>query len=341
MTKTYKISQAKIEDRENIMKFIDRFWKPDHILAKDKEFFNYEHLDGNKINFFLAKDIQTGKILAIQGFIPYGTDPNCHICGVISRVHPNSKIPMLGIELMKKMLDDKSPKTYCGIGTNPKTMLPLVKKFFKRSTGVMDHFFILNTKVTKFKIANIPDNFKKIGQYKEAAEVIEHKIVCKEELKKHFSSIKVSDRLPSKSLHYISKRYFNHPKYDYRCYLLRTTKDKSLLITREIKCNGSKVLRIIDFIGELEFLSYLNNWSASIFANSEYEYIDILTAGLDKKILNRSGFNEKKISGELIIPTYFEPFLRENINIHYEKSDEKIVLFKGDADGDRPNELNL
>ena len=48
MTKTYKNSQAKIEDRENIMKFIDRFWKPDHILAKDKEFFNYEHLDGTK-----------------------------------------------------------------------------------------------------------------------------------------------------------------------------------------------------------------------------------------------------------------------------------------------------
>ena len=157
MTKTYKISQAKIEDRENIMKFIDRFWKPDHILAKDKEFFNYEHLDGNKINFFLAKDIQTGKILAIQGFIPYGTDPNCHICGVISRVHPNSKIPMLGIELMKKMLDDKSPKTYCGIGTNPKTMLPLVKKFLREVLGLWIIFLysiprLLNLKLPTYQI---------------------------------------------------------------------------------------------------------------------------------------------------------------------------------------------
>ena len=29
------------------------------------------------------------------------------------------------------MFDDKSPKTYCVMGTNPKTMLPLVKKFLR------------------------------------------------------------------------------------------------------------------------------------------------------------------------------------------------------------------
>ena len=38
----------------------------------------------------------------------------------------------------------------------------------------MDHFYT-QYKVTKFKIANIPDNFKKIGQYKEAEEVIDTK----------------------------------------------------------------------------------------------------------------------------------------------------------------------
>ncbi len=341
MSKTYKISQAKIEDRENIMQFIDKFWRPNHILAKDKDFFNYEHLNGDNINFFLAKDIKSSEILAIQGFIPYGSDPNSHICGVISRVHPNSKIPLLGVELMKKMLEHTSPKTYCGIGTNPKTMLPLVKRFFKRSTGVMDQFFILNPEISEFKIAYIPDNYKKIIQnQKKATEIIEHKLINERQLNKNFSLIKVSNKLPVKNLNYIIKRYFNHPRYKYNCYLLKKNKNFSLLITRQIICNGRKIIRIIDFIGELEFLGYLRNWAASMLSNSKYEYIDILTAGLDKKILYRSGFYEKKHNQEIVIPTYFEPFVKENIDIHYEKSDDKIVLFKGDADGDRPNTLN-
>ena len=64
MSKTYKISQAKIEDRENIMQFIDEFWRPNHILAKDKDFFNYEHLNGDSINFFLAKDINPNRSIS-------------------------------------------------------------------------------------------------------------------------------------------------------------------------------------------------------------------------------------------------------------------------------------
>ncbi len=34
---------------------------------------------------------------------------------------------------------------------------------------------------------------------------------------------------------------------------------------------------------------------------------------------------------------YFDPFLRENIEIWYQKSKEEIVIFKADGDQDRPN----
>ena len=105
MGRNYTISQASKNDQIKIMAFIEKYWKPNHILARDKEFFQYEFHGQGKINFFLAKTLDSNKILAIQGFIPYGTYPNCHICGVISRVHPDSRIPMLGVELMKKMLE--------------------------------------------------------------------------------------------------------------------------------------------------------------------------------------------------------------------------------------------
>ena len=46
--------QAKLSDQSEIMKFIDDFWKPNHILSKDPHFFKYEHVNGSDINFFLA-----------------------------------------------------------------------------------------------------------------------------------------------------------------------------------------------------------------------------------------------------------------------------------------------
>ena len=45
---------------------------------------------------------------------------------------------------------------------------------------------------------------------------------------------------------------------------------------------------------------------------------------------------KKKKNDLNIIPTYFNPFIKKNVNIYYEKSHKKLILFKGDADGDRP-----
>ena len=42
---------------------------------------------------------------------------------------------------------------------------------------------------------------------------------------------------------------------------------------------------------------------------------------------------------DIIVPTYFEPFVCENIDIYFEKSHKDLILFKGDADGDRPNKV--
>jgi hypothetical protein len=39
-----------------------------------------------------------------------------------------------------------------------------------------------------------------------------------------------------------------------------------------------------------------------------------------------------------IIPNYFEPFVAENIDIYFfSNTNEKVYIFKGDGDQDRPN----
>jgi hypothetical protein len=325
------------------MAFIEKYWKPNHILAKDSDFFDYEHVYKDRINFFVARSLDTNKILAIQGFIPYGSYPDCHICGVISRVHPDSRIPMLGVELMKKMLEITKPTTYCGIGTNPKTMIPLVKRFFKRSTGIMDHYYILNPSTESYKIAKINNRPRHlISATRNNLNKFYSILATKNDIKEVLNNLVIDDRLPKKSYEYIIKRYFKNPKYNYKCYKMNINEglESSLLFTREVFFNDAKALRIIDFIGNIDILAFIGQWALSEIKAHNYEYIDLLSSGIDKEILIKSGFVKSYSDSKNVIPTYFEPFIRENIDIFYEKSEENLILFKGDADGDRPNQMS-
>jgi hypothetical protein len=102
--------------------------------------------------------------------------------------------------------------------------------------------------------------------------------------------------------------------------------------------NHARALRIIDFIGDIEVLGMLNNWLVNIANDNQYEYVDLLCTGLNEDIIKKSGFLKKSEYTDVIIPTYFEPFVNENIDIHFEKSSDELILFKGDADGDRPSQ---
>ena len=66
------------------------------------------------------------------------------------------------------------------------------------------------------------------------------------------------------------------------------------------------------------------------------EYIDCYNAVIDSQLFFNLGFVEKK--GSTIVPNYFEPFELRNGDMHY-ASDLKrnVVIFKADADQDRPN----
>ena len=60
---------------------------------------------------------------------------------------------------------------------------------------------------------------------------------------------------------------------------------------------------------------------------------------MDKKILKKAGFKQNKFTKNIIIPNYFEPFVKENINICTAVWPKKtqLLIFKGDGDQDRPS----
>ena len=71
---------------------------------------------------------------------------------------------------------------------------------------------------------------------------------------------------------------------------------------------------------------------------NKYEYLDFYNLGIEKKLLQKAGFQKNKFSNKIVIPNYFEPFEKRNVNIQcvtWPKKTE-IPVFKGDGDQDRP-----
>lgn len=332
--KNYYFKLAKKKDIFLILDFLKKYWRQDHLLVKDYKFFEYEYCDKEKVNFVIAFNKKNKKINALQGFIPYSSDKKyLHICGSITLVKPNIKTPLLGIETMKRMFVKTKPFSYCGIGTNPTTMKPLVEKFFKRYTDIMYHHYYLNPDVSKFKIAKIEEKFigKSLNNKIFFTEIKKFKDLNKKiNFKRKFSN------LPFKSKSYIKKRYFEHPKFNYKFFIIEK---KNLLISREIfiKKYNKAILSIVDFVGETKQLGKINNLLNELMKVKNYEYIDILCTKNISKILVKSGFKIKDEKSKNIIPIYFQPFVRKNIKIFYETSNKNMVLFKADADQDRPN----
>jgi hypothetical protein len=334
LEKYFQFRLAKKKDIHIIMKFIKLYWRKNHLLGKNKKFFEYEYLLGNNLNFMIAFYKKNKKIYAIQGFIPYSKiKKNLHTCGSITLVKPGVKFPFLGIETMSRMLKKISPKSYCGIGTNPITMKPLVEKFLNRHTDKMIHHYYLNNKIKDFKIAEIKKKFKKISNSKKT---FYEKIKTFNQLNKKINLNQIQKNLPYKSKSYINKRYFNNPYFKYEFFIINK---KNLLIGREIYLQqyDRSIFSIVDFVGNISQLGKINNLLNDLLSNKNYEYVDILCTGNISEILVKSGFKIKLSKDKNIIPIYFDPYLKKNISIFYETSDKKMVFFKGDADQDRIN----
>ncbi len=335
LKKIYDIRLATKKDRQAIMLFIKKFWPGNHILGKNKNFFNYQFKNKSKYNFLIAINKKNFNIDAIQGFIPYTKKVlNGHICGSVTLVRPGVKVPYLGIWVMKEMLEITKPKTYCGIGTNPKTMKPLVEKIFNRITGKMKHFYFLNENKSKFNIAKI--------RVKQRKKIKKNKIYIFEikkfsELEKSFNFNKKYKYLPFKDKWYLKKRYFEHPFFKYKFFIL---KKKSLLIAREKLYGASKILTYVDYVGELELLRNLGSLTNELILKNDYEYVDMLCSKDLTKILKVSGFSKKNLKDKNVIPIHFEPFIKKNIDTFYEMDQNKIY-FKADADQDTPRLNNL
>jgi len=328
---------------ESIQNFFKKNWKTKHILAKNSKIFKWLHYNPfeKKYNFLIFK--RKNNILGFLGIIKNSKFSNGLNCfDTIWLTTWIAKKTELGVGALLLMHSIKYYK-YSKIGTigcseEAKTIYK--KMGFK--VGNMNHYFIINSKIKSFKLIDKPKNLNKIFFKDSPDKKIKH-LKGNLKLKIFENDIVGLIEKYGKDEAYFQNRYINHPYYKYRIYLIYSFKNVvGFFVIRVCKFKKSKALRIVDFFGYEEALIGINFALQKLLLKTKAEYVDFYEYGIRNSIMLKSGLTKNNSNKEIIIPNYFEPFVKKNIKLGWaiKTNNVKITpMFKGDCDQDRPSLL--
>lgn len=334
------IKQAELSDLKDLMLYIDEnSARKNHILSRNKKVMKWLYFDKikKKYNFLIAK--QNKKIIGIIGFIK-----NSHFQKIsLNKIvwfspwfsSKNKSDNFSGIEFIHKLLiKNKS----CIIGTtacNSTTKNILDILGFK--IGHLNHFYLINHSLDKYHICSIRKNHKKFK-----AKISKLKINKESYL--NFKSTRDSkfrlQKMYFKDLAYFENKYSKNPFYKYfYLKIKKDNKDCAFFVARECFYKKSKILRLVDYYGDINCLDKIGYQMNDFITQYRYEYVDFYNHGIDKQKLFLSGFQLSEENKDIIIPNYFEPFIKKNIRLNFAFYPKKRVnlIFKGDCDQERPN----
>lgn len=323
-------------DTESIMLFIDQYWRKNHILARDKELFEWQYGgDSDRLNIVIGLDDE-GTIQGMLGFVPYAETKNKDIALALWKANPSTGF--LGVKLIRYLIEEEPHREIVCPGINLKTTAKIYE-YIGMHVGTMTQWYRL-AKRDSYVVAKVVDyeipvclipekniSFEVISDVKSMKDCIDYNL-----------DNSFNEGVPFKSIPYITKRYFEHPRYKYIPYGVRNPNDHSstILFTRIQECNGSQILRLIDCIGNINNLRYITEELDRLLVRTNCEYIDCYEAGIEDSVMEEAGWKKVEEGGN-VIPNYFSPFEHRKVDIHYSTSSFAAVLFKGDGDQDRPN----
>lgn len=299
----FDIHFCALDEIERVTAFIDIYWSKDHVLATSRMLMDWQHKEDKRYNFVIATD--GDETLGILGFIPTRRyDPELENTIWLAIWKARDDIPGLGLMLLN-YLEKNEPRVAIGtVGINDE-----VAKLYRAlgyQVGTLNHYYIFREALARpLALKEITRSFKI-------------------PLTLH------PETVPQKSQRYLCDRYMRHPVYRYYLYAW----DNGTLIIRRAEAGEYSALRIVDYYGRDELLIHFP-YQALMHAYN-VNLIDFYNYGIDEKIFEEAGFT--KNDGSVVIPNYYEPLVRRNVVLQFAyKAEGKLLIFKGDADQDRPN----
>jgi len=329
----YDIRICRSEDCEDLMEFIDKYWRAGHPLAKSQALLDWQHRSPEGYNFLIARKGE--EIHGIIGFIPTGQfDPalgSNDTWLTMWKVREDVSPPSLGLALLQAI---RKRFTYASLGIVGSS--EIAQAFYTKlgfHIGVMQQHYMVNRKKDTFKLIG---NFD--GEYSApcSSTEVSLKPIDGEQLLDFRFTPSVH---PHKSPHYYYNRYLCHPSYSYQIFgILRHSQPRGLLVVRKATYLSSNAIRIVDLYGPAEALQGASQALQGLLEDFDAEYLDFNQFGYNNQIFTEAGLLLRLPSSKVIVPNYFEPFEQRNVNIAvaFEGCGNYLIV-KGDSDQDRPN----
>lgn len=343
------IRLATDKDESEVIAFIDAYWKKNHIFVREPEVFSWQYRNNDgRWNIVIAES-QDGNeeksIVGILGFIPMGHyDKNLGddcIFLAVWKVRDDICPPGVGLQMLKHIKKTFSPSFIGAIGISD--MVKPIYRALGYTTGRLDQLAFFNPSFSEnYKIATVPDNI--LCSTETLSDAVNFSRIDEEDIDliKKVDDIALESS-PKKSFNYIKNRYLKHPWYNYKVKVVIFNNSRTAIIVwREVELGNRKALRVVDIIGEREWLEHSGSAFLEETKAAEAEYIEIMASGINLDALKSAGFISAEDYEGLIIPNYFSPYVNENIEISYayklfQSSGSCSAFFRADSDQDRPN----
>ncbi|MDO4565830.1 MAG: hypothetical protein Q4B42_00715 [Oscillospiraceae bacterium] len=358
---TERLREAELEE---FRAFCLESWGEKHPLIHNEATFNYYFRRGEKLNFALARDAESGDILSVCGYILANSSsrPDAWISYLVSK----KGAPFgLAYRLFDYIIETTNCRSLACNNIRKKTrgLYELRGWHF----GQLKHYYRLNESLERFTLAEI--NERDIpplngsvpiarascspshaegggraipaalsGEFHESSRVEIRKINGKEELESFEESVLAENR-PYKDSGYLERRYLRSPWFAYELLgAFENARPLALLVHRKISAGAESVLRVVDFIGDCAALKGFGAYLDEEMKRLGAQFCDFFAAGLKPELMRAAGFALREDDVN-IIPNYLEPPLMQNSDFYYFTSDDPAVyrVFKADGDQDRPN----
>jgi len=320
------------------MDFIATHWSSQHILSKNRSLMNWQHGCEDGYNYILAWD--EGILLGILGYIPtrrYDDELSANniLWLALWKVRDDYQSSMVGLKLLKTLesLEPSAVIAVNGINLNHPPMYTALGY----QVHELGQYYLVNSDVSQ-KLLQKPENLS-----------LATAVFGRAMLKRVDYSDLENMRFPPftvssfKTTEYFKERFILHPFYNYELYgIYLNDLLRAVIATRVTEHNGSRVLRIVDFIGDKSVLGECGSAFQKLMADQCSEYMDFWQYGVSSETLARAGLHKVDSAGELICPNYFEPFIAKNARILCcvkGSLDASFIVCRADGDQDRPNEL--
>jgi hypothetical protein len=327
------------------MAFIDQYYRAGHPLARHRQLFDWQYGNGpgHRYNIVLAVEPSSSEVLGMIGFIDsrrydeaLGPD-NC-IWLTMWQVNPRARIPSLGLVLLKFLQEHIEHKILASSGIRA-ALKPMYRAMGFEVTD-LSHHVLLNPAVAEHHLAVIPRDFSPLPAAVSSG--VQLRLLTNDNFSLETDQFPARfDRTPTKSAVYFYNRYVRHPFYEYQVYLVREqSRPVGLVACRIVAQDGWRAMRIVDVLLDPRHLVHLGAPLRDLIVAADCEYGDLLQSGLDESLLLAAGFGTVTKGSGVIVPNYFEPFVRENVQISacFRGADRAtFVVCKADCDQDRPN----